>query len=59
MNLGERSESINRFIEGVREASQRAPENCETVDVQALEDVSKSIANNIENYIVNIDLSNA
>ena len=57
--LGDSSERLSRFVEGVREAGELAPQNCDQVDVQALEDAGKNIASNIQNYIVNVDLTKA
>lgn len=38
---------------------QNNPIDCSTVDVDQLENISKEVVNNIQEYILNVDLSTA
>ena len=53
------SENFQDFVKSVKEAGESEPQVCEQVDVQGLENFSNEFASNVQDYIVNVDLTKA
>ena len=51
------SQSIQKFVEQVKEVSEREPQNCSQVDVEVFEDVGQNLAKGMQDYLVNVDLT--
>jgi Zn-finger domain-containing protein len=54
MNINEKH--IEEFVDKLHQASIEEPQNCEEVDIRKLEEVGQHIANNMEEFLVNIDI---
>ena len=53
------SANVQKFVEQVQEVSEREPQNCAQVDVEVFEDVGQNLASNMQDYLVNVDLTGA
>ena len=51
--------NVQKFVEQVQEVSEREPQNCAQVDVEVFEGVGQNLANNMQDYLVNVDLTRA